>query len=202
MNIDERLLLMKEKIKEISECYTGDSIGGWITGDGPVPCKILFIGEAPGKTEIESNKPFVGMAGKNFDYYLNLVGLNKDNIRITNTCYFRPIKIKENASGKTSISNRSPKTSEIKLFANILNEEISLVNPKLIITLGNIPLKTITDLKSIGDCHGKLIFSNKFDRNVFPMYHPSSLTYNRSDEFKDTYLQDWYKLKEVLENLI
>ncbi|GAA0728892.1 uracil-DNA glycosylase [Clostridium malenominatum] len=202
MNIEERLSLMKEKIKEISESYTEESIGGWITGNGPVPCKILFIGEAPGKTEVESGEPFVGMAGKNFEHYLNLVGLNRDNIRITNACYFRPIKIKESVSGKPSISNRSPKSSEIKLFTDILNEEINLVDPKLIITLGNTPLKTITDFNSIGECHGNLILSTKINRNVFPMYHPSSLIYNRSNEFKDMYLQDWHKLKEVLKNLI
>ncbi|WP_315122472.1 uracil-DNA glycosylase [uncultured Clostridium sp.] len=197
-DIENQLISIEEEIKNICENYTDDNIGGWITGHGSVPCDILFIGEAPGKTEVEERTPFVGMAGKNFEHYLNLINVKRENIRVTNTCYFRPIKIKESANGKSSISNRTPKTSEISLFKDILYKEINLVNPKIIITLGNIPLKTLTDYKSIGECHGKITFSEKVNRYVFPMYHPSSLTYNRSEDFKQKYIEDWYKLKESL----
>ncbi|WP_027626656.1 uracil-DNA glycosylase [Clostridium lundense] len=190
--------IIKQKIKEISESYTEDNIGGWITGDGPVPCDILFVGEAPGKTEVEEGKPFVGVAGKNFKSYLELIGLAREDIRITNTCYFRPIKIKETTSGRKSISNRPPKTSEINLFKPILEKEISLVNPKIIITLGNVPLKSLTDFKSIGECHGTLVYNNNLKRYIFPMYHPSALTYNRTEEFKKMYTEDWLKVKEAL----
>ena len=192
---------LKEKIKFISENYTDDKIGGYITGDGPIPCDILFVGEAPGKTEVEERKPFVGMAGKNFERYLHSIGLSKDNIRITNTCYFRPIKIKENKNDRTTISNRPPKTSEVELFRKVLDEEISLVNPKIIITLGNVPLKRLTTFKSIGDCHGTLYFNKELKMYIFPMYHPSSLTYNRNEEFSNMYKNDWNKLKEALVKL-
>jgi DNA polymerase len=195
------LNIIKKRIKEISENYKDDTIGGWITGDGPIPCNILFVGEAPGKTEVEEGKPFVGVAGKNFEYYLELIGLKREEIRITNTCYFRPIKIKKTANGKTSISNRTPKISEINLFKDILEKEINLVNPKIIITLGNIPLKNLTSFKSIGQCHGALIYNEKFKAHIFPMYHPSSLTYNRNDEFKKMYREDWYKFKEALDTI-
>lgn len=198
MEVQETL---KEKIKFISENYTDDKIGGYITGDGPIPCDILFVGEAPGKTEVEEKKPFVGMAGKNFEKYLNSIGLSKYNIRITNTCYFRPVKIKENKNGRTTISNRPPKSSEVELFRKVLDEEIILVNPKIIITLGNVPLKRLTTFKSIGDCHGTLYFNKELKRYIFPMYHPSSLTYNRNEEFSNMYKNDWNKLKEALVKL-
>lgn len=158
------LEIIKNKIKDICDNYEGDKIGGWITGDGPVPCDLLFIGEAPGKTEVEEGKPFVGMAGKNFQHYLSLIKLDRKDVRITNTCYFRPIKVKQNQNGRTSISNRPPKTSEIALFKDILEEEINLVNPKLIITLGNVPLKNITNFKSIGECHGTLTYNESFKK--------------------------------------
>lgn len=192
---------LKEKIKYISENYKGDNIGGYITGNGPIPCAILFIGEAPGKNEVEEGKPFVGMAGKNFEKYLNSIELCRDNIRITNTCFFRPIKIKETANGRTSISNRPPKISEVELFRDILDEEINLVNPKIIITLGNVPLKRLTSFKAIGECHGSLYFNEELKRYIFPMYHPSALTYNRSEEFSDMYENDWNKLKEALKTI-
>lgn len=192
---------LESKIKVINDNYTGDKTGGYITGDGPIPCDILFIGEAPGKNEVKEKKPFVGMAGKNFEKYLNSIGLYRDKIRITNTCFFRPIKVKESPNGRVTISNRPPKTLEVDLFRDILDEEIKFVNPKIIITLGNVPLKRLTNFKSIGECHGKLYFNEDIKKYIFPMYHPSSLTYNRSDEFHTIYKQDWNNLKEALKGM-
>jgi uracil-DNA glycosylase family 4 len=190
-----------EKIKSIAETYKDEPTGGWITGHGPIPCNILFVGEAPGKNEVEEGKPFVGMAGKTFEEFLNLIGLTRNDVRITNTCYFRPIKLNESKNGKTTISNRPPKKNEINLFKEILDEEIALVDPKIIITLGNIPLKRLSNFQSIGECHGELHFNEAINRNIFPMYHPSALTYNMNDEFLKMYSEDWQKLKKVLEQL-
>ncbi|WP_446898218.1 uracil-DNA glycosylase [Clostridium sp. LBM24168] len=189
---------LKEKIRLICEDYTDSPIGGYITGDGPIPCDILFIGEAPGKMEIIEGRPFVGMAGKNFEKYLTSIGLIRNKVRITNTCFFRPIKITRGKNGRNSVKNRTPKVSEINLFKDILKEEINFVNPKIIITLGNVPLKSLTEFKSIGECHGKLFFNIELKMHIFPMYHPSSLTYNRNEDFKNMYNGDWLKLKETL----
>lgn len=193
---------IKEKIKIIAENYKDEPTGGFITGDGPMPAKILFVGEAPGKTEVEEGKPFVGMAGKTFEGYLNSIGFSREDVRITNTCFFRPIKLKETKNGKHSISNRPPKTKEIELFREVLNEEIALVNPMIIVTLGNVPLKRLTSFDSIGECHGNLVFNEELNKYVFPMYHPSALTYNRNEAFLKTYEEDWQKLKEALNSLI
>lgn len=201
MNINDEFKKIELDIKHITETYSDDLTDGYITGDGPVPCEILFIGEAPGKTEVEQGKPFVGMAGKTFEKYLNSIGLSQDNIRITNTCFFRPVKSTENLHGRKTISNRTPKLSEIKLFKHILEREIHLVNPKIIITLGNVPLKQWTSCANIGQCHGKLIFNNIINRYIFTMYHPSSLTYNRSQDFLKSYEEDWLKLKESLASI-
>lgn len=190
---------IEARIKKIAENYKDEPTGGHITGDGPIPCEILFVGEAPGKTEVEEGKPFVGMAGKTFEKYLNTIGLTRSKVRITNTCFVRPITVKEGKNGRTSISNRSPKPKEVALFKEVLDDEIALVNPKVIVTLGNVPLKRLTSFKSIGECHGKLYFNEELKRYVFPMYHPSALTYNRTEEFNKTYEEDWQKLKEALE---
>jgi DNA polymerase len=110
-----------EKIKFLSENYKDEATAGWITGDGPIPCDILFLGEAPGKTEVEERKPFVGMAGKTFEAFLNTIGLTRADVRITNTCFLRPIKLKEGKTGRTTVSNRPPKRNEINLFREVLN---------------------------------------------------------------------------------
>ena len=187
-----------EKIKNISESYDIEPIGGWITGDGPIPCKIMFIGEAPGKTEVEEQKPFVGTAGKTFEGYLNSIGLSKSDVRISNACFFRPVKVSIGQNEKKTLSNRPPKPSEVNLFKEVLDSEINLVNPSIIVTLGNIPLKRLTKLKSIGECHGELYFNDDLNRNIFPMYHPSSLIYNRDESFLKMFENDWQKLKAVL----
>lgn len=189
------------KIKNITENYKDETIDGFITGDGPIPSDILFVGEAPGKTEVEQGKPFVGAAGKTFESYLNSIGYTRDKIRITNTCYFRPIKLKKGLSGRITTSNRPPKTREIELFREVLDEEISLVNPKIIVTLGNVPLKRLTNFKRIGDCHGKLYFNKDLNKYVFPMYHPSALIYNRSEDFLKAYQNDWQELKKSLNSI-
>jgi uracil-DNA glycosylase family 4 len=194
----ENLENIKYRIKTITESYKDDLTGGWIVGGGPIPADILFVGEAPGKTEIEKNEPFVGMAGKTFDKYLTSIGVSREDVRITNACFFRPIKKKVSSSGNITISNRPPKESELDLFKEVLEDQITLVNPRVIITLGNIPLKRLTNFKSIGQCHGELYFNDRLKKHIFPMYHPSSLTYNRTDEFLKTYENDWEKLKQAL----
>jgi uracil-DNA glycosylase family 4 len=190
-----------ERIRNLAENYKAEATGGWLAGDGPIPCDILFVGEAPGKTEIEEGKPFVGMAGKTFEEFLNTIGLTRGKVRITNACYLRPIKLKEGKTGRTTVSNRPPKRNEINLFREVLDAEISLVDPKIIITLGNVPLKRLTNFESIGECHGKLYYNEEIKRNIFTMYHPSALTYNRNAEFEKIYAEDWQKLKKALEEL-
>lgn len=194
--MDEKSLILK--IQQVYENYTNDRVAGWVPGDGPIPSEILFVGEAPGKNEVEQKKPFIGMAGETFENHLNSIGINRASVRITNTCFFRPIKIKINKYGKDSISNRTPKILEVKLFKEILDDEISLVNPKIIVTLGNIPLKRLTKERTIGSCHGNLLFNEELNRYIFPMYHPSAITYNRNNEFLNIYQSDWLKLKEAL----
>ena len=192
---------LKNKVKTICESYSDQPTGGWIMGDGPIPSDILFVGEAPGKTEIQIGTPFVGMAGKTFENYLNIIGYKRNNIRITNTCCFRPIQIKTLSNGNPSISNRTPKISEIALFKDILDAEILMTNPKIIVTLGNVPLKILTTFTSIGSCHGELYVNKLLTRYIFPMYHPSALTYNRGEEFLKTYEKDWRRLKKTIETL-
>lgn len=189
----------KQEIERIYNTFDENIFSGFITGGGKIPSDILFIGEAPGKMEVELQKPFVGIAGKTFEFYLNNIGIKREDIRITNACYGRPIKKKISKSGKETISNRAPKKYEIEAFRNILDEEIKLVNPKIIITLGNTPLKRLTGKDKIGDCHGIIIYNEEIKKNIFPMYHPSALTYNHSKEFFENYKNDWIRLKEYMQ---
>ena len=114
---------------------------------------IMLIGEAPGEQETLQKRPFVGKAGKNLDGFLQVVGLNREDIYISNVVKVRPTKV----SDKGRVSNRPPNREELALFTPFLYEEIHLVQPELIVTLGNVALKALAGSKAIiGSMHGEM----------------------------------------------
>ena len=144
-----------------------------VFGEGRVGAPVMMIGEAPGEQESLQGRPFVGKAGKNLDAFLESAGLDRSLLYVTNTVKFRPTRL--SAAGRTV--NRPPTQEEVRLFVPWLLREIELVNPRWIITLGNVPLRALTDRRqTIGEVHGRLIPWN--GRTLFPMYHPASVIYN------------------------
>lgn len=170
-----------EKLKmQLRELIAGAMPGkenALVFGEGPMCPKLMLIGEAPGEQESLMGRPFVGKAGKNLDHFLALAGLKREEIYISNVVKFRPTK-----AGKTGrLSNRPPTREEVALFSPWLLREIKLVRPSMIATLGNVPLKALTDPKAtIGEMHGRVIDTNQTGRPLFALYHPASLIYNRS----------------------
>ena len=167
-----------------------------VFGEGPMRPKLMLIGEAPGEQESLQGRPFVGKAGKNLDRFLELAGLAREEIYISNAVKFRPTKI-----GKTGrISNRPPTKEEIALFRPWLIREIGLVAPAMIATLGNVPLHAVTGAKlTIGEVHGRVIPAGETGLPLFALYHPASLIYNRSLE--SVYEQDVRDLAVKLREL-
>ena len=150
-----------------------------VFGEGPETPVLMLIGEAPGEQETLLGRPFVGKAGKNLDRFLELAGLERNQIYISNTVKLRPTK-----TGKTGrISNRPPTKDEIALFRPWLIREIELIRPRMIATLGNVPLQALTATKqTIGAVHGRVIPAGETGLPLFALYHPASLIYNRSLE--------------------
>ena len=154
-----------------------------VFGEGRVGAPVMMIGEAPGEQESLQGRPFVGRAGKNLDAFLEQAGMDRTSLYVTNVVKFRPTRRSE--AGRTV--NRPPTQEEVKLFLPWLLREIGLVNPKYIITLGNVPLKALTGRSSvIGELHGRFI--DWEGRRLFPMYHPASVIYNPA--LKDVYSRD------------
>ncbi len=163
-----------------------------VMGEGAEGAHIFMIGEAPGKWEIEKGRPFVGQAGKNLDEFLELLELKREDVYITNAVKFRPVK-KNPRTG--SLSNRAPTVKEIELFRPLLMDELDLVDPSIIVTLGNIPLLALTGRNiRIGDVHGRpMDFSGK---TLYPLYHPASIIYRR--ELKEVYKEDLLRIKPLI----
>ena len=162
-----------------------------VFGVGNPKAEIMFIGEGPGQHEDEQGIPFVGKAGKNLDEFLELAGIDRAELYVSNTVKFRPTKISD--AGRTV--NRPPTQEEVHLFLPWLKKEIDMVNPECVVTLGNVPLRALTDRRTvIGDVHGT--FLERGGRRIFPMYHPASVIYNPS--LKEVYRADVLKLGEWL----
>ena len=161
---------------------------------------IMLIGEAPGEQETLQGRPFVGKAGKNLNAFLDVVGLERENIYITNVVKVRPTRI----SDKGRVSNRPPNREELLLFTPYLYDEILLVQPRLIVTLGNVALQSLMGRDTvIGSVHGReQQVSLKWQGaehplRMVPLYHPASVIYNRS--LNEVYQQDLLRLKDILE---
>ena len=161
---------------------------------------VMLIGEAPGEQESLQRRPFVGKAGKNLDGFLRVLELNREDIYISNVVKIRPTKV----SDKGRVSNRPPNKEELALFTPYLMEEILLVQPKMIVTLGNFALKALCGSKAIiGDMHGRETrVTVKHEKQegefaLFPLYHPASIIYNRS--LQEVYNGDLQALKKVLD---
>jgi DNA polymerase len=158
-----------------------------VHGEGSLHARVMLIGEAPGEQETLQRRPFVGKAGRNLDEFLELAGIDRSQLYVSNTVKFRPTKI--SAAGR--VVNRPPTREEIKLFLPWLKREMELVNPEVVVSLGNVPLKALMGAKVvIGDVHGS--FQDVDGVRLYPMYHPASLIYNPS--LRDTYALDIRRL--------
>lgn len=158
-----------------------------VFGEGPLRARIALIGEAPGEQESLQGRPFVGKAGKNLDEFLALSGMNRAELYITNTVKYRPVK--RSQAGNTV--NRAPTQEEISLGLPFLRRELALVDPEVVVTLGNVPLRALLGRQAtIGALHGQ--WQSWEGRRLYPLYHPASIIYNRA--LKGVYEEDVVRL--------
>lgn len=194
-------MIKSESLNKLYEEYIEEFKGNEIVlGEGNIDSRIVLIGEAPGKDEVAQGKPFVGKAGQNLNEFLEILGLDRDAIYITNSIKYRLFKINSDTGRK---SNRPATKQEIEKNMSYLAKEISIINPKLVVTLGNVPLRTVTgDMRiNIGDNHGMLSKIDILGNNcyIYPLYHPASIIYNVS--LKDVYISDIKNLKEKMNKI-
>ena len=131
-----------------------------VPGEGPASAEVMVVGEAPGRQEDESGRPFVGPAGRFLDRLLGIADLARDDVFITNVLKARPPK------------NRSPKPAEIAHSRPWLDQQVELVDPLLVVALGRHALGIFLPGRKITQARGQLAFEN--DRAVYPALHPSA----------------------------
>ncbi len=180
--MNERLEAM-EKIQEEVLALTKSPLYAYrvenknvpVIGEGSHNAEIVFVGEAPGKNEAETGKPFCGKSGKVLDHLLTSVGIDRKDVYVTNVVKDRPP------------GNRDPSPQEIDLYAPFLDRQIEIIKPKVIATLGRFSMAYIMKkfglegvLEPISALHGK-VFSVRApygDISIVPLYHPAVAVYN------------------------
>ncbi|HEY5806091.1 MAG TPA: uracil-DNA glycosylase [Candidatus Saccharimonadales bacterium] len=136
-----------------------------VPGEGSPNAKVMFIGEAPGKNEDLTGKPFVGAAGKFLNELLASIGLEREDVFITSIVKYRPPK------------NRDPKPVEKMAFWPYLKAQVEVIDPMLIVTLGRHGTNSFLPELKIGEVHGK---PQQWEgRTLLPLYHPAAVLYNR-----------------------
>jgi len=153
-----------------------------VMGDGNPGADIIFIGEAPGKKEDELGIPFMGAAGKFLNEMLATIGLERKDIYITNIVKYRPP------------NNRDPNENEKAAFLPYLKQQIAVIKPKLIVTLGRHSMDVLLPGLKIGQVHGE---PTQYNGQVYlPLYHPAAALYNGG--LRQTLLDDFARIPSII----
>ena len=160
-----------------------------VMGDGNVNATYVFIGEAPGRQEDLKGRPFIGAAGKFLDEMLAAAGMNREDVYITNIVKYRPP------------NNRDPSPTEKAEFWPYLIEQIEIIQPKVILTLGRHSGKAFLPGLEISRDHGQIhqVELNNTNYTIIPLYHPAAALYNGG--LRQTLVDDFLKTLIYTEGL-
>ncbi|MFZ8995898.1 MAG: uracil-DNA glycosylase [bacterium] len=166
---------------ECQRCALGPTRNQFVFGSGHDGSSLMFVGEGPGADEDRLGLPFVGKAGKLLDRMIDVIGLDREDVYVTNVVKCRPP------------NNRNPTSDEIAHCMGILERQIELVNPKLIVTLGNVPTQALLP-GSPGITKSRGSLKKYRDWNILPTFHPSYLL--RNPNAMTEAWQDFQKISE------
>lgn len=169
---------------ECRRCALGDTRTRLVFGDGNARADVMFIGEAPGRNEDLQGRPFVGAAGKLLEELLASIGLSRSDVYIANVLKSRPP------------NNRDPLPEEIEECTPFLREQIRLIDPRVIVTLGKFATQfMLRTNRGITQLRGR---RHEVDgRAVLPIFHPAAALYDQTK--RDVLFDDFKRLAVLLE---
>jgi uracil-DNA glycosylase len=153
-----------------------------VPGEGNETAAVMFVGEAPGASEDEQGRPFVGRAGRLLDELLAEAGLERADVYITNVVKARPP------------GNRDPKAGEVQHHLPWLEAELAMIRPRVVVPLGRHALAHFSGDARISDVHGTELTER--GRTLFPLYHPAAAL--RSQSLRATLFDDARALRAAL----
>ena len=177
---------LKTSIIDCQLCRLASGRTQVVFGTGNPKATIMFVGEAPGFYEDKQGEPFVGAAGKLLNELLGSIGLSRSDIYIANVIKCRPP------------NNRDPQPDEVSTCKPFLLNQIQLIKPHLVCTLGNFATQTLLNTKvGISKVRGRTVSLPDFV--VFPLFHPAAALHQGN--LRGVLEEDFKKLKEVLERM-
>jgi len=181
------LTSLNEVVKKCKKCNLHKTRHNTVFGEGDPDSDIMIIGEAPGREEDEVGKPFIGRAGKLLNEFLKSIGLNRDLVFIVNTIKCRPPE------------NRDPEIVEINACSDYLDQQISIIKPKVLVLLGKIAAnRLLGEDIPMSELRLKKFFIDKYDIPIIVFYHPAYIL--RSPSQKKKVWDDLQYLKGIIDS--
>lgn len=178
---------IKYKIESCKLCDLYKNRTNVVVGEGRENADIMFVGEAPGKHEDETGRPFVGRAGEILNLLMESIGLDRKNVYITSVVKCRPP------------SNRNPTREEVGTCMDYLNQQIQQIKPRIIVALGKIAASNLLGRSvSLKKEHGSLLdYSDTY--KIFITYHPAAYLYGAKPRAR--LHEDFRKLRKLINTL-
>lgn len=183
--------MVKDKAKqlqkiaiEIETCHEckKNKHGKAVVGEGNSDANVIFIGEAPGRNEALTGRPFIGRSGKLLREAIDSIGLNEEDVYITSPVKYLPDYI-------------TPTDEDIAHGMTHLSKQIEIIDPKVLVLLGRVAVRGVLgDKVMISKLHGE--FVKKETRTYFISYHPAAAI--RFQKFRKVFLDDFKKIREAL----
>jgi len=181
--------IINDKVSDCTKCSLYKNRLRVVPGEGDLDANLMCIAQAPGKTENETGRPLIGPAGVLFDKWLKAINIKREDIFITNTVKCYPPR------------DRAPQPEELAACAWYLNQQLDIIEPKILFVLGSVALKTLTgdDRASIMRERGRWLDYNGIP--MLPTFHPSYLLRSMTAENKKKVESDLVKLRDRYNSL-
>lgn len=176
---------LQSHVRICTKCSLCDSRQNAVPGKGNPNAKIVFVGEAPGRSEDKLGEPFIGAAGKKLTEALENAGISRESVYITNVVKCRPP------------NNRVPTETEKMACSEYLNAEIAIIKPKIICIMGNTAYRSLLNGSNITKNRGKII--TKGGKRYFVTIHPAATIYNK--DFQESLNEDMLKLSSLVSEI-
>lgn len=178
----ERLQAIVEQVAVCTRCRLYEQARNPVPGAGNPYAEIMVIGEAPGEQEDLKGIPFIGRSGKYLDYLLGLIGLDRDQIFISNVVKHRPP------------GNRDPLPDEIAACKPYLDAQMEIIDPLLIVTLGRFSMARYFPNGKISVIHGQPRYEERMA--YYPLFHPAAAL--RNPDLRQKMEEDIHRIPDVL----
>lgn len=183
IDADSQAATLYDRVRSCTRCPLSRTRNHAVPGEGPLTAEVMFIGEAPGMHEDRQGRPFVGAAGQFLDELLTAAKLGRSDVYICNVLKCRPP------------GNRDPLPNEIEACAAFLDEQIAMLDPAVIVSLGRYSMARYFPQAKISRVHGQP--RDIGGRLFVPMFHPAAALHQQS--LRETILEDFRRLPAMIE---